>query len=79
MFNQKEFVSGRELELNFICNLENIFQKVHPDFINNIIFRPGSKNNQIYLNSSDDFLLNNVQLFIENYLKLYINFIERDT
>lgn len=77
MFDRKEFRSGKELQLNFISNLKEMFQKVHPDLINNITFRIGAKDKQIYLNSTDDFLLNNVQLFIENYLKLYVNFMER--
>ena len=71
------FRSDKELQVNFISNLQKTLEKVHPDYINNITFRIGAKDKQIYLNSSDNFLLNNVQLFIENNLKLYINFMER--
>lgn len=77
MYDETDFGSGKELELNFISNLEKTFQKVHPDFINNIIFRSGSKDKQIYLNSSDDFIISIVQLFIENKLRLYIKFMQR--
>ena len=77
MFDQKEFRSGKELQLNFISNLKEMFQKVHPDLINNITFRIGGKDKQIYLNSSDDFIISTVQFFIENKLRLYIKFMQR--